>query len=149
MAAGVVVWGDGEFPSQRIDWSLIVGRSDAEGFARKVESTPRTVFGNTDIGDGIWSALDMLAGPGCARSGPSSTFRETERKPSRQNGCRCLLCPWRESAEQMDVTINGLVVADDGGDLASYYADKVIVGSNAYVMGVSSYSEYAAAIRAN
>jgi hypothetical protein len=49
----------------------------------------------------------------------------------------------------MYVTINGLVVADDGGDLASYYADKVIVGSNAYVMGVSSYSEYAAAIRAN
>jgi hypothetical protein len=46
------------------------------------------------------------------------------------------------------VTINGLVVADDGGDLASYYADKVIVGSNAFVMGVSSYSEYAAAIRA-
>jgi hypothetical protein len=55
----------------------------------------------------------------------------------------------RERAEQMDVTINGLVVADDGGDLASYYADKVIVGSNAFVMGVSSYSEYAAAIRAN
>jgi Protein of unknown function (DUF1194) len=82
------------------------------------------------------------------RSGPSSTFQEDGKEtiaPKRVQIATLTMA--RQRAEQMGVTVNGLIAADDDGDLASYYTDEVIVGSNAFVMGVSSYSEYAAAIR--
>jgi hypothetical protein len=40
-----------------------------------------------------------------------------------------------------------LAVSDDGGDLASYYAKKVILGSDAFVMDIKNYADYSAALR--
>jgi Protein of unknown function (DUF1194) len=53
----------------------------------------------------------------------------------------------RKRAVQMGVTVNALAISDDGGDLAGYYAKKVIIGSNAFVMNIKNYADYSAAIR--
>ncbi|WP_418314273.1 DUF1194 domain-containing protein [Phyllobacterium zundukense] len=42
----------------------------------------------------------------------------------------------RKRAEQMGVTVNALVISDDGGDLARYYSKKVTIGSNSFVMNI-------------
>ncbi|APG93493.1 Von Willebrand factor type A domain protein (plasmid) [Sinorhizobium americanum] len=148
MAAGVMFWGDGEFPAQRIDWTIIEGSDDAEGFAQKVESNKRTVFGNTDIGSGIWAALDMLTDPRLCASrlivNVSGDGKETIA-PKRRHVATLDMA--RRRAEEMDVTVNALVLADEERDLASYYKQKVIVGNNAFVMSIDTYSDYASAIR--
>jgi hypothetical protein len=53
----------------------------------------------------------------------------------------------RLRAEQMGVRINALVISDDGGDLAGYYAKKVILGSGAFVMDIKNYADYSVAVR--
>ena len=52
----------------------------------------------------------------------------------------------RLRAKQMGARINALVVSDDGGDLASYYAKKMILGSDAFVMDIKNYANYSAAL---
>jgi hypothetical protein len=47
----------------------------------------------------------------------------------------------------MGVNVNALVIDDDKGDLASYYAKRVIVGANAFVMEIRTYADYSTAIK--
>jgi hypothetical protein len=148
VAVSAVFWGDGEFAAQKLDWFIIDGGEGAEPFARTVENNQRIVFGNTDIGSGLWSALDLLSNPLLcpARSlvNVSGDGRETMAPKRRQVAS---LYQARLRSAEMGVTINALVIADDEGDLASYYRKKVIVGDNAFVMNVRTYADYSTAIK--
>jgi Protein of unknown function (DUF1194) len=53
----------------------------------------------------------------------------------------------RRRAEQMHVTINALVISDEGDDLAGYFAKKVIIGDNAFAMDITNLADFSAAIR--
>jgi hypothetical protein len=120
VAVSTVFWGDGDFPFQKIGWSVIDSGERAELFAHEIESNQRAVFGNTDIGSGIWSALDLLSDSGlCARRSVvdiSGDGRET-LGPRRWHVAS--LYEARQRAKQMGVTVNALVISDDGGDLAA------------------------------
>ena len=148
VAVSAVFWGDGEFAAQKLDWFIIDGGEGAEPFARAVENSQRIVFGNTDIGSGIWSALDLLSNPLLcpARSivNVSGDGKETMAPKRRQVAS---LYQARLRSAEMGVTVNALVIADDKGDLASYYRKKVIVGDNAFVMDVRTYADYSTAIK--
>lgn len=147
VAVSAVFWGDANLPTQELDWFVIDRGDGTESFAREIENNHRVVFGNTDIGNGIWSALTLLSGSSlCARTSIvdiSGDGRET-LGPKRSEVIS--LYQARRRAKQMDVTINALVVSDEG-DLASYYAKKVIVGPGAFVMDIRSYADYSDAIR--
>lgn len=148
VAVSAVFWGDGAFPVQKIDWLFVDEGRGAEPFARQIESNRRAVAGNTDIGNGIWLALDLLADPGLCPVKSiidiSGDGRET-LGPMRPNVVS--LYHARRRAEQMHVTINALVISDDGEDLAGYYAKKVIIGDNAFVMDTTNFADFSAAIR--
>jgi hypothetical protein len=148
VAVSAVFWGDAESPTQEVGWFVITDGEGAESFAREIEGDYRLVFGHTDIGNGIWSALAMLSDSNlCPRRSIidiSGDGRET-LGPKRPNVIS--LHQARLRAKQMDVRINALVVSDDGGDLASYYAKKVILGSDAFVMDIKNYADYSAALR--
>ncbi|ATU91470.1 DUF1194 domain-containing protein [Phyllobacterium zundukense] len=148
VAVSAVFWGDGEFAAQRLDWFIISGGKGAEPFARATENNQRIVFGNTDIGSGIWSALDLLSDPRlCATRSVvnvSGDGKETTAPKRRQVAS---LAQARLRAEHMGATVNALVIADDMGDLASYYTKRVIVGANAFVMDVRTYADYSTAIK--
>ena len=47
----------------------------------------------------------------------------------------------------MGVTINALAISDDKGALADYYARKVILGTDAFVMPIKRYADYSMAVR--
>jgi hypothetical protein len=148
VAVSAVFWGDGEFAAQKLDWFIIMNGKGAEPFVREIEHNKRAVFGNTDIGSGIWSALDMIADPRmCAiRSiiNLSGDGKETLAQKRRQ---RASLYQARLRAEEMGVTINALVISDEEYDLRDYYASKVILGADAFVMDVENYADYATALR--
>ncbi|TCR90916.1 MULTISPECIES: DUF1194 domain-containing protein [Rhizobium/Agrobacterium group] len=148
VAVSAVFWGDGQLPSQELDWVVVNRGEGAEFFARKIETNLRAVYGNTDIGNGIWAALDRLSSSDlCARRSVidiSGDGRET-LGPKRENVIS--LHHARRRAKEMRVTINGLAISDDGGDLARYYAGHVVLGSDAFVMHINKYADYSVAIR--
>jgi Protein of unknown function (DUF1194) len=148
VAVSAVFWGDGEFAAQSLDWFFIDGGEGAEPFAREIENNRRVVFGNTDIGSGIWSALDLLSDPRlCATKSIVNVpgdGKETMAPKRRQVPS---LYQARLRANRMGVIVNALVIDDDKGDLASYYAERVIVGANAFVMDIRTYADYSTAIK--
>lgn len=148
VAVSAVFWGDSAFPVQRIGWFFIDEGRGAETFAREIERNQRAVAGNTDIGNGIWQALDLLDDPGLCplRSviDISGDGRETlgSARPNLVS-----LYHARQRAERMHVTINALVISGDDDGLAAYYAKKVITGDNAFVMVITKFTDIWAAIR--
>ncbi|MEK1887668.1 MAG: DUF1194 domain-containing protein [Phyllobacterium sp.] len=148
VSVAVVFWGDGEFPSQTIDFIDMDGVKPSEQFAQEIERNERTVFGNTDIGSGIWTGLELLSRSRlCARrlivdiSGDGAETSAPKRRPS------ISLLQARRRAEEMGVTINALVISDEDVDLASYYTNRVIIGPNSFVMKIRTFADFAQAIR--
>lgn len=148
VALSAIFWGDGEFAAQKVRWHVVQGGIGLEAFASEIERAPRTVYGNTDIGSGIWNALDMLADPKfCAARtliNISGDGRETIAPKRRQVAS---LPSARQRAREMGVTINALTVSEDVPDLAAYFEKSVIVGAGAFVMDVRRGSDFIAAFR--
>ena len=148
VAVAAVFWGDGELSSQKIGWFVMDGIKPSEQFALEIERNQRTAWGNTDIGGGLWVALDLLSDPKlCARrqivdiSGDGIETLSPKRRKS------VSLLQARHRAEEMGVTVNGLVISDEETDLADYYNQKVIVGPNRFVMDIRKFEDFARAIK--
>lgn len=148
VAVSTVFWGDGEFSTQKLDWFVIESGNGAEPFALAMEANRRKVFGNTDIGNGMWSALDMLSDLRfCAVKtiiNVSGDGKETIAPKRRQTPS---LYQARQRAMKTGTTVNGLVISDEEPDLPGYYERRVILGEDAFVMEVRSFADYSAAIR--
>jgi len=148
VAVAAVFWGDGELSSQQIGWFIMDGIKPSEQFALEIERHQRTAWGNTDIGGGLWVALDLLSDPQlCARRrivDISGDGRETIAPKRRKS---MSLNQARGRAEEMGVTINGLVISDEEADLADYYDKSVIMGSNRFVVDIKNIQDFAKAIR--
>ena len=149
VAVAAVLWGDGEFVSQKLGWFVMDGIEPSEQFTLAIESNQRTAWGNTDIGASIWIALDMLADSQlCARrrivdiSGDGRESLTSNRRKS------ISLLQARRRAEAMGVTINGLVISAEEADLADYYNKRVIMGREKFVMDIKNFEDFARAIRA-
>lgn len=148
VALSAIFWGDGEFAAQKLGWHIVRGRFGLEDFASTIEDAPRNVYGNTDIGSGLWGALDMIADPTiCADRtliNLSGDGRETIAPKRRQVAS---LPSARRRAAEMGVTINALTVSREVPDLAAYYESSVIVGAGSFVMEVRHGSDFTAAFR--
>lgn len=148
VAVSAVFWGDGEFPLQRLEWFVVEPGRGAERFAREIEENARAVFGNTDIGSGIAEALDLLSDPDlCASNAVIDVSGDGMETLGPKRPHVVSLYHARKRAEELGVTINALVISDDGGALAKYYAAKVIMGANAFVMEVKSFADFSSAMR--
>ena len=148
VAVSAVFWGDALAPSQKIGWFTIADGEGAEAFARQIEGTHRFVFGDTGIGNGIWTALTMLSHPDlCPRTSIIDVSGDGVETAGPRRSGEISLHRARERAKQMGVRINALVISDDKGGLADYYADQVILGPNAFVSAVRSYADYSIALR--
>ena len=148
VAVAAVFWGDGELVSQRLGWFIMDGVKPSEHFARALELNQRTAWGNTDIGSGIWAALDMLSLPQmCARRrivDISGDGKETLLPKRRRS---ITLQQARGRAKGMGVTINGLVILNEETDLADYYNKQVIAGHESFVVAIRKFEDFARAIR--
>ena len=143
----VVFWGDEEIAPQILPWRRIEVPADATRLAADIAGLPRHVTGDTGIGTGIWTALDLLeAHQACAARriiNVSGDGKESFGPRPRQH---IALASARQRAEAMGVTINGLAITVEGVGLAAWYHDRVITGADAFVMTANSFDAFGEAI---
>jgi len=68
IAVNLLVWAEPQVPKDITGWFIVASDSDAENFARVVETFPRRQTGATAIGEGIASALRSIETSGIAGS---------------------------------------------------------------------------------
>jgi hypothetical protein len=149
VAVAVVFWGSEGLPKPNSGWVLVESPAGAERFARRVESMPREVTGDTGLGAGLMAALekfDTLELCAIRRVINVSGDGEETRVFRRM---RVSLAPSqvRTIAESQNVEINALAISSEEADLADYYATNVITGPDAFVMQVSTFEDFSYALR--
>lgn len=148
VALAAVFWGDGEFPTQDLGWFIVPQGFEAEDFARQLERTERHVYGDTNIGSGLWSALDMLSDPRlCTHRALINLSGDGRETTAPKRRLRATLYQARLRAMRMGVTINALAITNDDETLPSYYARSVIRGTGGFTMQVANQTDYALAIK--
>jgi hypothetical protein len=148
VAVAAVFWGDVAFPSHRTDWFLVEGADDAEFFAASLARHARQVFGNTDLGGGVWAALDMLSAGVCAARSVINLSGDGKETVTPKRLRQATLRQARKRAEEMGVTINALAIPDqENVDIADYYARNLITGPDAFVVSLNDHSNAIEAMR--
>ncbi len=148
LALAAVVWSDTAVATRTVGWQAVRSVQDVERFARMIESLPRLGGGGTDLGQGVWEALDLLDDPTlCAGRrviDVSGDGRETHY-PRRRHGVSIFSA--RKRAQDSGVIINGLAIVDEEKDLEEYYLGKMVTGPGAFVIVADSFADFAAAMR--
>jgi len=138
----VLEWSDPELQVVTVDWTRVRDTDSARDFARKVRATKRTSHGLTAIGNALMASAAALkrlpdqaarkvidvSGDGMANVGPP--VPET-----------------RDALTAEGITINGLTILHEEPWVDQYYDMNVIGGPGAFVMQVTDYRGFAAAIR--
>jgi hypothetical protein len=147
VAVNAVIWADTAFGVRPLDWVRISDSASAAQFAAMLARQPRNVTGNTDMGNGINGALDLIDDPNnCASYNVidvSGDGRETLY--SSRRGASLLVA--RHRAEDLGVIINGLAISTLDSHLAAYYRDHVISGPAAFVIETTSFEGFGEAMQ--
>jgi hypothetical protein len=145
----VVFWADSDFAFQTIPWHRIKSSGDALEFSSEIVQAKRTVTGDTDIGAGLWSALDLIDDPERCTfraivniSGDGMASVSQKRKPNKQTLARA-----KARAADLGVVVNGLVITNAVPTLEYYYRQQVITGSGSFVMQVGDFTDFDSAIK--
>jgi len=142
-----VFWADSAYKPQIIGWHRVEHPSDARAFAKALVAEPRLVSGNTDIGVGIYAALDLFAEPGrCAHKAIIDISGDGRSSfPTRRHNYEAL-SPARQQALDRGIVINALAITSDDVKLGEYYAKYVSGGFGSFVMEVASFETFHVAI---
>lgn len=142
-----VFWADAEFGPQIMPWQRIRSRTDAQTFAARLLATPRRATGDTDLGAGLMTALDMLEQPNlCTLRKVINVSGDGQASPWAKRRHYISLDQARARAKALDVTVNGLAIIGANPSLGKYYQDRLITGPGAFVMTVSDFDSFGAAI---
>jgi len=144
---GVVLWGDSEFAPQILPWQRLRNASDAERLANQVAAMPRFVTGNTGIGGGVATAIDLLQEPDrCAWRKLVNVSGDGIETLSPRPRLHVPLRIARERAETANITINALAIETDDPNLSDWYRIHLIAGPGAFVMEVGGFESFGDAI---
>lgn len=143
IAVMMVQWTGPTLHVDVVGWTLIDSPAAANRFADYVDAAPRALFGGgTSISGAIDHAMALFRrAPWQAEKrvidvsgdGPNNRGRAAEDA--------------RDAAVAAGVTINGLPILSLDPELDAYYRNSVIGGPGAFAIAVTSYDEFAAAIR--
>lgn len=151
-AAGVVdvaaiYWADADFSFQAIPWHRITSPQSADAFAAMLQTTKRQVFGDTDIGNGLNSAIDLLDQPNhCTIRAIINVSGDGEQSISPKRSVHIPLANARKRAADLGIIINGLVIENEVPELGQYYRDKVISGPGSFVIDIKDFTSFGTAI---
>jgi Protein of unknown function (DUF1194) len=143
----VVFWGDEEMAPQVLPWRRIADPDDATGLAAAIMGTPRRVTGDTGIGRGLWTALDLLEeSEACAARRIVNVSGDGKESHGPRPRHRLSLAVARERAAEMGVTVNALAITVEAGDLEGWYRSRLITGPDAFVVTATSFDAFGEAI---
>lgn len=151
-AAGVVdvaaiYWADADFSFQSIPWHRITSPQNADAFAAMLQATKRRVFGDTDIGNGLNSAIDLLDQPNrCTIRAMINISGDGKESISTKRKVHIPLANARKRAADLGIIINGLVIENEVPELGRYYHDKVISGPGSFVIDIKDFTSFGTAI---
>jgi hypothetical protein len=146
IAVNLLVWAEPQVPKDTTGWFVITSDSEAEQFARVVESFPRRQGGATAIGEGIASALRSIEASGI--EAPREVVDVSgDGRESVAREYNVLIDQARAMAVTRGVVINGLAIENEVGDLADYYRKSVQVGPESFVIAAKTYEDFAEAMR--
>jgi len=145
-----VEWGAADSVHTIVDWTIIAGKEDAEGFARRLETAPRMAYGYNAISAAIDYAVIQFETNGIeglrriidvSGDGPNINARPVTMA--------------RDDAVARGITINALVVKTRGGGfrgpggmpLDEHYRQHVIGGIGAFVRIADKDTSFAEAVR--
>ena len=143
MAVCVVQWADHTYQQTTIDWTVLLRDTDAQWFAGKIATMPRSSRGDhTAIGNALAFGLNELQ---------SNTYTGLRQVidlsgDGRNNGGRRLRGA-REEVLKHGITINGLAILNEVPQLGTYFRDRLIGGEGAFVMTARDYNDFAQAMR--
>lgn len=144
----LLFWGDAASGIWSSGWHLVSTPGDAERFAGHIDRVPRSIGGDTALGVGLGAALSLLSQPeACASRRIVNITGDGRETLTSRRRTDLTLAAARAIAADMNVTINGLAIANEEADLADYYRRSVILGPNSFVMEVRDLEDYATAIR--
>jgi hypothetical protein len=143
IAVAMVQWTGPALHVVAVDWALINDAASAEHVATAIDHAPRALFGGgTSISGAIDTARDMLAHApyqGERRvidvSGDGANNRGRPAEDA------------RDEAVHAGIAINGLPILTLEPELDVYYRQHVIGGRGAFVIAVTRYEDFAAAVR--
>ena len=144
----VVYWADSDFGFQTIPWHRITSPQDAEVVAATILSTPHRLSGDTDIGNGLSMALDLLDDPGrCSIRSIINVSGDGRESLSAKRSFHIPLAVARDRATRMGVVVNALAILNDDQGLEQYYRTRLISGPGAFAMAVADFTAFGTAIR--
>lgn len=124
-------------------WSSAGSETQIDDLVQTLRSAPRAYrHFSTAIGDAILAAavLHVQIAGRCKRAviDVSGDGRSNEGAS---------LADMRKMLAETEITVNGLAIEKDDGELSEYYRREVILGPGAFVVTAQSFEDYAAAIR--
>lgn len=145
----VVMWAGPQEPRHVRMWQSITSDADALVLADWFITSPREINGDTEIGNGLAVALDLLeAHDNCGLRKIINVSGDGRATPGPRSGSpRVTLSAAKARAERLNVTVNGLAITTDEPDLTEYYRSSLITGPGCFVMEVDSFEDFAEAIR--
>ncbi len=145
IAVAIVIWADATVPKFETGWSVIETEADALAFADLAGSLERRVVGGTGIGEGLAAAMRKFE-----RNAIHSTRQVVDvsgdgrETPPREIVVTMAVA--RSMALSRGITINGLAILNEDSQLGDWYRNHVVAGPRSFVMTVSNFDDFAAAM---
>ncbi|MEO0989370.1 MAG: DUF1194 domain-containing protein [Pseudomonadota bacterium] len=142
-AVAVVQWTGAGRQTVTIDWTRTLDLDDVDAMASQIEQAGRRWRNfSTAIGEALTFSLAHLErAPACDRQVIDVSGDGQSNEGIAPQGIHPALAA-------RDVTVNGLAIEGNGGDLTAYYEAHVIHGYGAFVATADGYQDYPRAIRA-
>jgi Protein of unknown function (DUF1194) len=143
IAVAMLQWTGPALHVLAVDWTLIDDAASAERFAAAIGGAPRALFGG---GTSISGAIDYSLGT-LARAPYQGQRQVIDVSGDGANNRGRPAEDARDDAVQAGAVINGLPILTLEPELDIYYRQSVIGGPGAFVIAVTSYEQFAAAVR--
>jgi hypothetical protein len=142
IAVAMVQWTGPRLQVLAVDWQDVHDAASAEALAARIAAAPRQLFrGGTSLSGVIDYALPLFD-----RAPFPGTRRVIDISGDGANNAGRPAAAARDEAVAAGITINGLPILNIEPDLDGFYRDEVIGGPGAFMIAISTYDQFAAAI---
>ena len=142
VAVTILQWGGWVSEENTVPWQVLKSPSSVIEFARQIEETKRENVGNfTAIGTAIDFSIKEIQ-----QNEFEGRLRKIDVSGDGVNNVGPRPQSYKNLADQLGISINGLAIKTDLGSLDRYYRQNVITGPGSFVISATDYVDFAQAI---
>ncbi len=147
IAVNLMTWGDPDYPKFNTGWFEINSPAAAESFASTAEHFDLRMGGGTGIGIAMAYGISLIE---TSRLTSNRKVIDVSGDGIESYEIRQPVFVLKDAQRlraKAGVIVNGLAIRTDDADLAQYYRAEVAGGSGSFVMDVTDYRDFPAAIK--